>query len=438
MAGVNFDALNQVYNHYLVEYAPKTNTSLDTHKKSDLRNIYNSIVKLNKESPLYIIDSSAEAKSYAVGLKESARSFRNSVAAMSSQVNDGRVLDQKIAYSTRPELATVQFVGDEFFTPADAPTFDLEVARLATPQTNMGYFLRSDSRILLPPGTYSFDVSINDLNYEFQFHLMDEDCVLDVQNRLSRLISNADIGLEASVIEEKDKTSSLKLSTTATGILADKEILFSITDEESSQQKGMVDYLGMNQIVQKPTNALFEINGIERTASSNIFSVEKMYEITLKGLSPEPGIKTEIGVKNDVDSLSENVHALAESYNTFIRSVSAYPGAHARNSQLLSELGIISRHYAPSLANVGLTFQKDGTLEIDNQQLIMTVNEDANEAFSPVRDFANSMLRKSSQVSLNPMEYVNKTVVAYKNPGKNFPAPYITSAYSGMLFNNYC
>jgi flagellar hook-associated protein 2 len=48
------------------------------------------------------------------------------------------------------------------------------------------------------------------------------------------------------------------------------------------------------------------------------------------------------------------------------------------------------------------------------------------------------MLRKTRQIAINPMEYVNKTIVAYKNPGKNFADPYTTSAYSGFLFNNYC
>ena len=36
------------------------------------------------------------------------------------------------------------------------------------------------------------------------------------------------------------------------------------------------------------------------------------------------------------------------------------------------------------------------------------------------------------------MQYVEKTIVAYKNPGHNFPAPYAASAYSGMMFNYYC
>ena len=72
---VNFHALNQVYNHYMTTYAPKTNSSLDTHKKSELRNVYNSIVKLNKESPLYLLDNSKETQAYAIDLKENARIF---------------------------------------------------------------------------------------------------------------------------------------------------------------------------------------------------------------------------------------------------------------------------------------------------------------------------------------------------------------------------
>ena len=35
------------------------------------------------------------------------------------------------------------------------------------------------------------------------------------------------------------------------------------------------------------------------------------------------------------------------------------------------------------------------------------------------------------------MNYVNKVVVAYKNPGHNFATPYITSIYSGMMLDNY-
>ena len=54
--------------------------------------------------------------------------------------------------------------------------------------------------------------------------------------------------------------------------------------------------------------------------------------------------------------------------------------------------------------------------------------------------FANMpmMMKKSTQVSLDPMQYVNRKVVAYKNPGHNFSSPYTSSIYSGMMFNFSC
>ena len=48
------------------------------------------------------------------------------------------------------------------------------------------------------------------------------------------------------------------------------------------------------------------------------------------------------------------------------------------------------------------------------------------------------MIRKSNQVSLDPMQYVNRKVVAYKNPGHNLTSPYTSSIYSGMIFNYGC
>ncbi len=436
---VNIGALSQVYNHYLSEYAPKTNSPLDTHKKSDLRNIYNSIVKMNKESPLYILDKSEASKAYAVGLKESARTFRNSVLATRSSLDEDGVLDQKKAYSSNPEIASARYIGlSEDGSNPSAPTFRLEVDRLAKPQVNLGHALVSDEKPDLLPGSYSFDVSIKDVSYEFQFELHADDSNADIQNRLQRLISNANIGLEAEVIEDGEGNSALKLESVSTGIPSGKEVQFEISDEHTSQSRGIVDHLGLDLVSQPPANALFEINGIERTASSNTFTVEKAYEITLNGPSSEPGISTEIGLKNDVDSLSENIHSLADNYNLFIDSASANPGKHSKSTQLLNEIGYITRHYAGHLDALGLTFSADGHLSVNDEQLKTAAAQSDDDTFTPVKDFANSMLRKSNQISLNPMQYVNKTIVAYKNPGKNFPSPYITSAYSGMMFNNYC
>ena len=46
-------AIDSAYQYYLSTYGNSTVSRYDTHKKSQLRDTYNKIVKTNKESPLY-------------------------------------------------------------------------------------------------------------------------------------------------------------------------------------------------------------------------------------------------------------------------------------------------------------------------------------------------------------------------------------------------
>ncbi len=92
-----------------------------------------------------------------------------------------------------------------------------------------------------------------------------------------------------------------------------------------------------------------------------------------------------------------------------------------------------------SLENIGFIVGKNGQLALDENEFKSSIEngEDLSQ-LSAIRHFTNSVLRKTDQISLNPMEYVDKTIVSYKNPGHNFATPYVTSNYSGMLFNSYC
>ena len=101
---------------------------------------------------------------------------------------------------------------------------------------------------------------------------------------------------------------------------------------------------------------------------------------------------------------------------------------------------LITANYLNEFANFGLTQQKDGTLSMDRTVFSdAALSGDAQNLLSSIRNFTTSTLNKANDVSLNPMNYVDRTIVAYKNPnGPNFASPYITSAYSGMLFNSYC
>lgn len=432
----NLAALS-VYNHYLTSYAPKGTTSLDTHKKSELRNIYNSIVKLNKESPLYLLDNSRDSKAYAIGLKENARELQNTIASLGG-MDEVALLNKKTAYSSNESIASVLFLG----TPKEAsfaPELALEVYSLASPQVNMGQYIPSGESVELQPDTYSFDLSINDLNYEFQFQIRPEDTNIDVQNRLTRLINNADIGIYAETQEDESGNSSLKLTSKKSGISQDREYVFRVSDGQTSKTAGIVDYLGIGEITRIPSNAEFTINGTPHTAASNTFTVERLYEVTLNGVSPEEDMTANIGIKTDAENLMENLRQLFGGYNQFLRSAIDYTQRHPKSNQLVSEMWHLAGNYAEPLSEIGVNIAEDGSINMDEDVLRQSIADGRMaEGFDQIKNFTKALYRKSGQVTLNPMAYVEKTIVAYKNPGKNFAVPYITSAYSGMLFNGYC
>lgn len=184
---MNTHALNNVYNFYLTTYSKDCSSPFDSHKKSELRDIYNSMVKLNKESPVYLLKNTQETKAYAVDIKENARLLRNNIASLGG-VDESSVLNKKAAYSSDESRVTANFVGSATVT-EDIPSFEIEVEHLATGQTNLGNYLTNDDKVRLRPKTYSFDLHINDMNYEFQFSIGDSETNLQVQERLCKLIN---------------------------------------------------------------------------------------------------------------------------------------------------------------------------------------------------------------------------------------------------------
>lgn len=428
--------MDTIYNNYLTTYTPKSITRFDTHKKSELRNIYNSIVKMNKESPWYLPTTSKDTQQYAINLKESARRLHNTIAQLGGLDENG-LLDKKSAYSTDDDIASVVYIGSEQPN-GKLPEFEIEVRSLASSQENLGLFLPSDEAIGLPADTYSFDIAINDMNYEFQFSIGENETNQELQERLVRLINNSDIGIKASMVESEGRTS-LRLTSESSGLSNGRSKIFSVSDDRTSKISGMVEYFGIDYTSREPSNARFLVNGEEHSSSSNHFTLGKLFEVQFKGISPE-NESVKIGLNTDVESVTDNVIHLISGYNDFIKAASSYLNSQERSKKLVREINGIANLYNDSLGSMGLSVQENGSIEIDKNQLRQTAAQSENiaQTFDYIKDFSNALLRKSNQVSLNPMDYVDRIMVAYKNPGHNFANPYSTSAYSGMIFNGYC
>ena len=81
---------------------------------------------------------------------------------------------------------------------------------------------------------------------------------------------------------------------------------------------------------------------------------------------------------------------------------------------------------------------RDWRIRIDKDILAEAITPDkAENTIDTLTKLKNKLREKSESIIVDPMNYVNKVVVAYKNPGHNFNTPYITSIYSGLMLDNY-
>ena len=148
--------LDNMYNYYLTTYGKSTVSRYDSHKKSELRSVYNNIVKINKESPLYKIKDSADAQKFAIDIKEHARDLKNVIASLSTGDSLAEAFQKKIAVSDQNDIVDADYVGNGD-SGENTNSFQMEIKKLASPQLNYGNYLKDD-QLAFKPGSYSFDL----------------------------------------------------------------------------------------------------------------------------------------------------------------------------------------------------------------------------------------------------------------------------------------
>ena len=428
-------AVDSAYQYYLSTYGNSNVSRYDTHKKSQLRDTYNKIVKTNKESPLYKIKNLRESQRYAIDIKESVRDIQN-VAASLSDNGQGieKAFSKKIAQSSDEDVVTAEYIGKD--ENPDATSFNIEVKKLATCQTNTGNYLQPE-RLDLQTGSYSFDLNTNTNSYEFQFSVDKNDTNLSIQRKLMQLINHSQIGITASLDRNEKGESALSISSRQTGIADDEEYLFQILPEANPSSMHAMKVLGINHVSQKAGNSSFILNGTEHSSCSNSFTVNNQFNLTLKNASKD-GFPATISFKTDADAVADNVSRLVNAYNEVIKIGHLYSGTQT-SSRLIFDMSNVAKDYRNELEAMGVQLDADNYLHVDRSLLTDDATpKDAQESFSVLNEFKDSLNARASQAAINPMNYVNKIIVAYKNPGHNFATPYITSIYSGMMLDRYC
>lgn len=428
--------ISSAYSYYLSTYRGRQVSKYDSHKKSELRSVYNNMLKINRKSPLYKIMDTENVQKYAIDLKESARAFKNVAASLTGA--DGSISGflKKKAVSGNTAILDVKYIGED--EAAEGPEeINVKVNSLATSQVNESEYLNpSDSK--LPKGSYFFDMNIGEYTYEFSFGVREDDNNGTVQDKLIRLFNRANIGVAAGKVTDAEGNQAIMLKSSSTGDADGDGRIFNILNNEKSEGD-VVKELGLDNVKQHPANASFSIDGAEYTASSNTFSVKHQYQLTLNNIS-RGGETVTVGLKQDIDSILDNIGELIDTYNGMVDLAieKSDTGAAGDNNKLAGDINSVSKYYKNSLESAGFMVSDDGHITIEESLLVQSAREGTlDESLEKLNSFKKAVAAKADDISINPMKYVNKKLIAYPNPIRNFTSPYVSSIYSGMMFNGY-
>ncbi len=428
--------IDNAYHYYMSVYGNSATSRYDTHKKSELRNVYNNILKINREAPLYKLKNTEDVPKFLVDIKEHTRQIKNVISSLSDN-EEGleSAFQKKVAVSSDEDIVSAAYVGSNSSTETSC-NFNIEVRRLAAPQINLGNFLTSDT-LDIKPGDYSFDLTTTTNSYEFQFTVNSDDTNRSVQEKLARLVNTSNIGLTAEILTDEKNRSSLKLISKQTGLSENESYLFDIKPSASANSIIAMELLGLEHVTSPAQNSSFILNGKEHSSYSNTFTINNVFELTLHGISPEDQ-PASIGFKTSIDAVADNLQELVNAYNGFIETGERYASS-SQGNRLLHDLKGVSYSYKNQLEGIGMIVGENGSISIDKDLLAEAIDtEDPSATFSVLNSFKNSLFAKANNASINPIKYVDKIIVAYKRPGRNFTSPYYSSIYSGMMMDIRC
>ena len=428
--------INSVYNYYAAQYGHREYSKYDTHSKAQLKSTFGRLQKINSQTPSYKIDFSDAALKYAIDLKENARELSQIADELSDESTDS-ITYKRSATSSSPQVIDAEYIGDSCVQ--DYEPLEVTVSQLACPQTNTGN-LQPNSKPFAA-GEYSFDLQVQDLTYQFEFGVNATDTVTDTQQKIARLINQADIGLNAQLLTDGLGNSAISITSDATGIRGISPTIFHIQSQNSSDASDsnteLVSTLGLDRVTQYPANAVYSVNGTTATSVSNEVTIDNNYVLTFFDTTGKAPVT--ISMNTDTDAIADSIGELIGGYNNLISVTANDANEHFEgNEKLKKDFAGIAKSYNHLLNENGLSVTDNGTIAVDRDAIISAAdNGTLGDIFLGLNAFKQAVQKKAEDISLNPMDYVNNKIIAYKNPLRPTNDPYNLSAYTGMIFDGY-
>lgn len=414
-----------IYNYLSSTLTPKKRNT--THKSSELKEVYNSMVRYNKNSPLFLIPMTESNQEYIINIKEAALTLKDVAQCFISE--DSELYSKKRLYSDDSAAISGSLntaSGDKL-----PEKLSISLEQLASKQVNTGNYINSGA-VGLSSGVYSFNISSLQGTSRFSITVSKGDTNLDIQERLAQYINNRNLDINAAVTKDGNR-SALILSSTDTGAPAtDDGLYFTI---EADNDTKLIDMLGIANISKAPADSIFYINDELHSAGSNHISINQSIELDFHSVTDKP---VTISLIPDSDAAMHQIDMFVDAYNSLVKLSDSELPSNVGSRNLYNDISGIVNNHRDELENAGLIVDDDRTLKKDDTIITKKLYDGSfSKLFRNMSSLHNDIEAATNRMALDPMAYINKLMVTYPNTQNKFSTAYNQSLYSGLIFNNY-
>ena len=245
------------------------------------------------------------------------------------------------------------------------------------------------------------------------------DIVIDSSNNslagIRDAINAANIGVSASIVNDGDAANPYRLVLSSKNGGTDESVRIAVSGDASLSTLLSHDPAGTQNLSETVTgqNAILEVDGIPVTKTSNtVTDVIQGVSLELSGLTA--GTPVTVSTSQDSDAAKTAVEAFIKAYNDLTAEIKKQtsPGVSGTGAGALesdsatrqiqsfirTELntaptGLTGTTYA-TLSSIGISFESDGTLSLDEEKLntaIQTDNNNVTELFSSADGYATRL-----------------------------------------------
>ena len=233
------------------------------------------------------------------------------------------------------------------------------INQLATGQANEGAALAANDASAFAGQVQGFELEVNGATRLITFTPAAGADNRAVQQQMAQAINNANMGVTATVVFDAEAgTSTLNIAANATGNVAAAS--FDIRDAGGGN---IVGQMGVADATQQAQQAIFTVNGVERTSNTNTVEINRDLTVTLREETTAPVTLT---AQTDTDFVVNQVREFVRNFNDLMGTAQ---NSASVNPRLQEDLEGVLRSLGGSMSNLGIDVGRDGRLRINEARL---------------------------------------------------------------------